>query len=448
MKYVMNLAAICLLATAVLAFAAPRAEAVPAFATQTGEPCQACHVGGFGPQLTPFGRQFKIQGYTLRTKDFTVPLSVMAVASYVHTLKPQVPPPADGFHSNDNFALDQLSLFFAGGLGQHLGAFIQGTFDGIAKAWHWDNLDARATDTFTVKGVEVMVGTSLNNAPTVQDPWNTLPAWGYPYTTSSLSPSPGTSPLLNGALAQTTLGATAYAWINTEFYIEGGGYWSPSASALTNLGVDPTSPGSISGVAPYGRVAFQHDIGDGTLEVGAFGMQASIHPGLDRTTGFADRYTDLGVDGSYVDTLSSGDVITLNTRFTHESQSLDATCALAGVSSRCAKNSLDDLRVDASYYWRNKIGLTLGAFGTSGSSNATLYAGSPTFSPNSSGVLVQLDGTPFGAGNSPLGKRFNTRVGVQFTAYSQFDGASHNYDGLGDNAKDNDTFRLFIWTAY
>ena len=40
------------------------AHAVPAFAVQTGEPCAACHIGAFGPQLTPFGRAFKIGGYT------------------------------------------------------------------------------------------------------------------------------------------------------------------------------------------------------------------------------------------------------------------------------------------------------------------------------------------------------------------------------------------------
>ena len=53
-----------LLVTVVAAlWAIPRpAEAVPSFASQTGQPCTACHVGAFGPQLTPFGRAFKIGG--------------------------------------------------------------------------------------------------------------------------------------------------------------------------------------------------------------------------------------------------------------------------------------------------------------------------------------------------------------------------------------------------
>ncbi len=40
------------------------------------------------------------------------------------------------------------------------------------------------------------------------------------------------------------------------------------------------------------------------------------------------------------------------------------------------------------------------------------------------------------------------RVGVQYTAYNKFNGASDNYDGFGRNARDNNTFRFYIWAAY
>src|SRR5665213_621491 len=191
-----------LLALAFVAAGASSALAVPSFAIQTGHPCQSCHVGGFGPQLTNYGREFKLQGYTTRSVSFNVPISAMAVASYVRTKTDQSSPPADGFGLNNNTGLDQISLFVAGGLGAHLGAFIQTTYDGIAKAWSWDNLDLRATTTVQVKDANVVLGASLNNSPTVQDVWNTLPAWGYPYTSSDLAPSPAAAPLLSGALAQ------------------------------------------------------------------------------------------------------------------------------------------------------------------------------------------------------------------------------------------------------
>ena len=148
-------------AVAGLATIATPAAAVPSFAVQTGRQCAACHVGGFGPQLTPFGRQFKMSGYTLRTTGFNLPVSAMAVASYVKTKQDQAP--SSGFSANDNVALDQISLFVAGGLGKHLGAFVQTTYDGIAKTWHWDNLDARVVTTTTIKGAPVILGLSLNN---------------------------------------------------------------------------------------------------------------------------------------------------------------------------------------------------------------------------------------------------------------------------------------------
>jgi len=435
----------CLLAMVTVGVCATGALAVPSFAVQTGQPCASCHVGGFGPQLTPFGRNFKMNGYTMRTVTWNVPLSIAATASYIRTMRDQKSPPAPGFGVNDNVALDQVNLFFAGGIGSHFGAFIQATYDGVAKAFNWDNLDVRAVTTTTVSGKPVVLGLSLNNAPTVQDAWNTLPAWGFPYTSSALAPSPAAAPLI-GSLAQTTLGLTAYTWINSQVYLEGGGYTSPSANLLTRLGVDPTDPGNINGVAPYGRIAYQKNYGDRNFEIGAFGMAANIYPGHDETTGLTDHYTDLGLDGSYQLFATKKNVVTVNARYTYERQRLDASQALGLATSD--RVNLQDLRFDASYYWHDKIGLTVGAFDTWGTPDELLYAGNRNFRPNSSGLLFQVDGTPYGAGGSPLGPRFNLRVGVQYTDYLSFDGSGANYDGLGSNASNNNTVRVFAWVAY
>ena len=444
LRWRVRLGGLLLLMVGLFALSAGEAGAVPAFAIQTGQTCSGCHVGGFGPQLTPFGREFKMRGYTTRTVSYNVPLSAMAVASYVHTLKDQ-PPPAPGYSANDNLTLDQASVFFAGGFGSHLGAFIQGTYDGVAKAFHWDNLDVRATTTVTIKGADVVLGTSLNNAPSVQDAFNTLPAWGYAYTTSSLAPAPGAAPLI-GSLAQNTMGLTGYMWVNSAFYAEFGGYQSPGVNFLTWAGVDPTDPGNIRGTAPYARVAYDKNFGDENLEVGAFGLWAQIYPGRDQSAGIADRYADTGVDASFQLFRSNKDVFTVNGRYTHESQTLGASQFLGLAQNR--SDSLDDVRVDASYYWRDKIGGTIGAFRTTGSADNLLYAGNSTLKPDSSGLVFQLDGTPFGGGGSPLGPRFNMRVGVQYSLYTQFDGAGRNYDGMGHNASDNNTFRLLTWIAY
>ena len=48
-----------------LGFTSP-AKALPSFARQTGQPCGACHTDFAG--LTPYGRRFKMGGYTYRRR--------------------------------------------------------------------------------------------------------------------------------------------------------------------------------------------------------------------------------------------------------------------------------------------------------------------------------------------------------------------------------------------
>jgi len=431
------------------------AAAVPAFAEQTGQSCKSCHVGAFGPQLTPFGREFKLRGYTLRTKDFNIPLSAMAVASYVHTNKAQDEPPTDHSKTNNNLSFDEGSIFLAGGLGSHFGGFAQVTYSGADRAWAWDNLDLRAVNTAKIGGKELVYGLSLNNNPTIQDSWNTLPGWGFPYTDSEFAPGPESAPLIAGGLGQAALGLSAYAWYDSHLYLEAGGYSSLSEGTLSWLGSDPFDPGKIHGIAPYGRVAYQMDLGGGTFEGGAFALNAAVFPGRDRSTGETDRYTDLGLDASWIKPLKS-DTLTVIGRYTHEKRTLNATCLLGMQTeeiatvplSQCADSKLNELRIDGSYYWRDTIGATIGAFSLTGSSNPFIYPDNRTFKPNSSGLLFQIDGTPFGRGKSPLGPRINMRVGIQYTVYTKFDGAKNNFDNTGRNASDNNTLRVFTWLAF
>jgi hypothetical protein len=159
------------------------AQAVPSFATQTGQPCTACHIGAYGPQLTPFGRAFKIGGYTQSGGDgweSYVPLSAMMLGSFTNTNSP-VPADQVAHHyaADNNVALDQISTFIAGRIGDHTGGFIQLTYSDIPNASHVDNTDLRPyTTTVDVNGAELRIGTTINNNPTVQDPYNSTFAWG------------------------------------------------------------------------------------------------------------------------------------------------------------------------------------------------------------------------------------------------------------------------------
>ena len=435
------------LGTVVLGLVAHPAAAVPAFAVQTGQPCQTCHIGAFGPQLTPFGRQFKLNGYTLRAGDtFTPPISAMAVASFVHTQKDLPEPPAPHYATNDNTTLDEASLFLAGGFGNHFGGFAQVTYSGIDRAIAWDNIDLRAVDRTHLLGSDVTLGLSLNNNPTIQDAWATLPGWGFPFTDSDLMPGPDAATLVSDALAQNVLGLSAYAWWDDHLYTEFGLYDSLSSDFLERVGVDPGDTSEIDGVAPYLRAAWQQNYGNQNFEVGAFALFADLFPGRDKNTGKTDHFTDLGLDASYQFTGTGEHIFTLNSRYIHEIQTLDATAALDGALNRDL--NLDELNVNASYYYKNTYGFSAGAFGIWGKRDTLLYADNRTFAPDSSGFIFQADVTPFGGEDAPLGKRINLRVGLQYVVFTKVNGASNNFDGLGRNASDNNTLRLFVWTAF
>ena len=436
------------LAIGFVALAAAPASAIPAFAVQTSQPCTACHVGGFGPQLTPMGREFKLEGYTMRAgEQFTPPVSAMIVESYVQTSKDQPGGPAPHYAPNNNVVLDQASAFVAGGIGDHFGAFSQWTYDGVGRSVSWDNLDVRVTDDDMVWGHDVRFGIDFNNSPSVQDVWNTLPAWGFFYTNSALAPSPAAAPVLDGTLAQLVTGTSVYAWADMSYYAEIGVYWTPSHGSTRAMGVDPAGDfGTIAGAAPYFRLAYQQDNGPDNWEVGLFGFFPSIHPFGDRTTGTSDHYDDVGIDASYQYIGDNNNIYQVNARYIYESQSFDATALLGGATH--LNDSLNEVKVDGSYYWHNTLGGTVSLFDTWGSTDPLLYAANTALKPDSQGMLFQIDATPFGGENDYFGRHLNLRVGLQYTVYTKFDGSSHNFDGTGRNASDNDTLRVFAWFAF
>src|SRR4029079_19713791 len=96
------------------------------------------------------------------------------------------------------------------------------------------------------------------------------------------APAPGAATLLDGGLAQSALGVTAFADWN-GLYGEAGLYWTPSHNFLSAMGAGADNP--INGAAPYFRFAWQKDYGTQNFEVGAFALIADLYPGGDTSTG-------------------------------------------------------------------------------------------------------------------------------------------------------------------
>src|SRR6267378_1761111 len=205
---------------------AESASAVPSYARQTGYACVKCHVGAFGPQLTPYGIKFKINAYTETDhKGFKIPIAAMVMTGFSHTQTDQALPPTPHTNVNNNYELDQISGFLAGRVIDDLGVFAQVTYDGVGKGTAIDNVDIRLAHDFVIAKTDVILGLSVNNTPGVSDPGTTQPAWYFPYIGTALVAGTGDfATLLNGSLSQHVTGLSAYAFIADSIYAEVGTY--------------------------------------------------------------------------------------------------------------------------------------------------------------------------------------------------------------------------------
>ncbi len=452
LRFLRSIGALAIALFASLALCDP-AHAVPSFASQTGQPCTACHIGAFGPQLTAFGRAFKIGGYTQNGGEglaSKIPIAAFLQTSFTHTAASQPGGAAPEFADNNNPALDQVSLFLAGRFNDYSGALIQGTYDGVGRSFFLDNSDVRLTTPVDIGETNLRIGLSLNNGPTVQDPFNSSAIWGPPYEGSALAPQPSWEPILMGALQGYVGGLTAYGWYDNALYAEFGFYRTMDDKLAKTLGSFGNAPGNSPDVLPYARVAYEWNWNGQAAHIGLIGLHAEIQPGELVGVG-TDKYNDLAVDGSYQWLGDGTNIVTLLTSLTHEMQHLDGSYS-QGLSSNL-NNTLDEFRANVTYYYKNTYGGSVGVKRIWGSTDATLYApapisGSRTGSPNSTALLAELDYVPFGKDDSFGAPYLNVKFGLQYTYYPEFNGASSNYDGSGRNATGNNTVYAFAWFAF
>lgn len=449
---------------------APVALAVPSFARQTGMACEACHT--VYPELTHFGRVFKANGYVLDNikqvqavnskRDQLLELaqipalSIMAQVSYTQLKKPlpditNVDIPGEAQNGTLAFP-QQLSIFYAGKIAPHFGAFIQITYGNDSGTLSIDNTDLRFADTTILPDHKTLTyGLSLNNNPTMQDLWNSTPAFGFPFASSNANVSPLAGTQIDGALGQSVAGLSAYAFWDESLYAEVGGYRSAQQGAANQLTgaagpLDGSASNVISGLAPYWRVAYEHNWGRHSLEAGMYGMDVKLLPGAGvPLQGPYNRFKDVAVDFQYQYVADEHLLTVAGTRI-HESMNLAASFADGGSAN--PSNDLTTTRVWATYYYRRQIGGTLAYFSTTGSTDTGLYPGPD---PGSVGVVTSANGSPDTRGwvaEVNYLPWLNTKVALQYTRYSKFNGGSSNYDGVGRGATDNNAFYVLLWFAY
>jgi len=486
---------------------ADSARALPSFARQTGQPCGTCHTDF--PGLTPYGRRFKLLGYTtggglyrttpfspsrdandvnaLRSyateqridgnaplvpldsgqKGWVPPIAGMVMIGDTHTQAPMAPP-TDPYKPNDNLALAQFSMFWGGAITNNIGAFAQVTYaaPGLASettpfshTWSWDNVDVRYANTAQIGSLDFIYGITANNSPTVQDLWNTTPAWSFPYTNPvpNGANGPSTGTLIEGAFAQSVGGVGAYTMINDLLYLEATVYRTLGFRQQNSLGVDPTGTPGLFNYAPYWRAAIEPHWGRHNFMVGTFGMSMDVHPwagvfgdpnnpNFMQTISQSDRYTDVGFDTQYQ---YQGDNfwLTLRGSYIREFQDLYATFNgfNPGMQSANPTNTLDSMRLYASLALGrdNRVVLTGQYFNVRGTPDSGLYGFDPNnlaMTPNSDGFTAEIAYIPFGVSRAPGWPWANARLSLQYTYFNKFNGTT-------GGAQDNNTLLLHAWFA-
>ena len=421
----------------------PEATAVPSYARQTGLPCSGCHYTP--PELNPAGRRFKLLAYTDKADDTKVikadgskkraaldllaslPLSVMLDTSFTN-LKSPIPSTQNG-----SVEMPQdISLFLSGAWTDHVGSFLQVTYDTQADHFSMDNTDIRYARTGKLGGKELIYGLDFNNNPTVEDLWNSTPAWGFPWIASDWAPTPNASPIINGGLAQDVAGFGAYGMWNNHLYADSILYRSQHVgSALPN---DGSNAGfNIRGVAPYWRVAWQQPTAKTQYAFGTYGIHMNSTPNA--VVGPQDTYTDFAFDTQIDRTVVRTDVLSFRATYIRENSNLLASF-ISGAASQ-PKNHLNTILANAEYHFGNKYTGTFGWFSTTGTSDLALYppgaiTGNFNGDPRGEGYIANLSYWPWQ----------NLLLGAQYTGYTRFNGGSINYDGAGRNANANNTVYL------
>jgi len=452
------------LVAAGLALSPNPASALPSFARQTGQPCAACHNGAY-PQLTPFGRRFKLEGYTLggtrcgnsasadakaaappskvgandkaaanAGDDYPqIPIAVMALPTYEH-YRNDLPDKPDHGRTNDNAMMQELSVFYGGQVYCQLGAFIQGTREPADRRTFLDQTDIRYADKTKLAGIDLTYGVTLNNNPSVQDVWNTTPTWGYPWIGAAYgAEAPGT--MIEGEFEGRVVGSGAYIFANDMFYAEISAYGTMDTNTIQAVGLEAgdETVSRFDGLAPYWRAALEKNWDDYSLMVGTFGMTADIAPdGVQG--GPTDRKTDVGFDAQFQYT---HDVHFFTGRFSYirEWQDLNASSVLSGTN---AKDDLESWKVSATYSYNSTYTITGAYLNVQGSSDAGLY---DSGSPDTSGWIVDVGYSPWSNAGPSAWPWLNTRLGLTYTHFDKVEGVTSGIEG-------NDTLLLYSWTAF
>jgi hypothetical protein len=322
-----------------------------------------------------------------------------------------------------------------------------GTYDGVDNNWAFDNTDIRITDTRDVGDHTLTYGMTFNNGPSVQDAWNTLPAWSQ-FIGSEIAPGPAAAISMSNLSAQVS-GIGLYGLVDDLVYAEVTPYVSGKSGFFSALTLGNPTDTVINGVAPYWRLVLYKNMGPHELSLGYVGLYDQSFQSGD--TGPTNNFLDNGVDAQY-QWDSAPNFVTFRSAFIWENQGLGA--AKDAGSAEHGSADLYTFQFWLSYYRYNLVGFTGSLFDIGGSRDHLVYApdpvgGSRNGKPNTLGGFVQMNLMPLSQWFHQMWPALPmTQFALQYTMYSTFNGSASNYDGFGRNANDNNSLYFLIWTPW
>lgn len=430
------------LAVLVAAFLATPAQAIPSFARQTGQSCATCHT--VYPELTAFGRQFKLRGYTLgnalddRRFPGNLPLAAIVLPSINSTRNRDGVDP-EMIERDGKPSLQVAGVYYGGRIAGNLGALAQYNFNGIERRWGVEMVDIRYADAITLPGDrELIWGVTLNNNPTLADIYNSTPMWSFPHIMSDKTVMPAGSTLVDMTLFRQVAGPGVYGFFNGMIYAEAALYRSTRSGVWRPFGAGAERETIVRNWAPYWRLAVERTWGAHTLEVGALGLEARVYPDPDNLAPPIDRFRDVGFDAQYH--FDAGNhIVTSHAIWIRETQKWNASFPMGTTSNPSDK--LTTARADVHYYFQRRYGVGVQRFWTVGDEDQLRYntgmpaTGSVAGKPDSRGWQFELLYLPVEW----------VKIGLRYTAYERFNGAKTNYDGFGRKARDNNATYLYAW---
>ena len=391
------------LGIAISMFGTTKAHAIPSFARQTGFSCDVCHT--VFPHLTPFGKDFKLHGYTMDTSKAVqsdasnnnmpgldinkIPmLSVRIVSRWNNQAGGQQTVPGGvvtggqgfmshpgGFGGQDVLNLvGDSSIYVAGKIAPHLGTFLELTgIDDEGGSLGLGIFDLALVGNDTTLGSKRLVyGVRAVNAMDMGDPSNTFGMWGL---TSILMAMSTHNTLFDPNQAVLEGGELYGMWgdFDTGGLYASLGVYNPSANQTGNGFVQGNiaTNGSFEGsTGENGAVRLAYYIptfSNVHTEVGAytyFGPESMLAPTASTVGIYKDNFLSYGIDAQ-AQWITDNNLAELFAVFESENDSkFYGSDAFGGTSYATNGTSVSrtGIGIMADYYFRRTYGAYLKYF--------------------------------------------------------------------------------------